>query len=431
MAGVSHKYNEAHVAFVQARPTAKPGALYDEFVDTFGYKPAFNAFRQFVARIRKGGGYVGRKPEAITTKVATFQPVTDATIEKLSREEQDRITRQHDKEVMSKLVRERAHADRIITAIRDTAASVRGINVAPVVPVINDHDSREQTAVLLFSDLHVGANVDDEESGGFGTYNYPIFRERLARLSYGVRSITAHHRKSHDVKKLVVLSLGDLIENVTIFPSQRDQADDLTEQVLNARVDIAEFYLGLLDTFESIDVVAVSGNHGRIGRKGEFKHHVNWDYIISKSLEDQFSRITDRVTFNVPKSPFAVVDIEGWTFLMRHGDGIKSWGGIPFYGIARSTGRWVAMQASVGKRFDYMAMGHFHQRADLPFTGGEVLMNGSFVGTSQFTVEVMESASRPEQIFGMVHPRHGLGGRYPIHLDGGGKLVNKTLDTPR
>ena len=175
-------------------------------------------------------------------------------------------------------------------------------------------------------------------------------------------------------------------------------------------------------------MVAVSGNHGRIGRKGEFKHHVNWDYIISKSLEDQFSRITDRVTFNVPKSPFAIVDIEGWTFLMRHGDGIKSWGGIPFYGIARSTGRWVAMQASVGKRFDYMAMGHFHQRADLPYTGGEVLMNGSFVGTSQFTVEVMESASRPEQIFGMVHPKHGLGGRYPIHLDGGGKLVTKTLD---
>jgi hypothetical protein len=412
-------YTEEHAEFVRellARgigPGSRKG--WDEFAKHFNWRPSAYAYEHFAERVKNGEKFDG--PKAIPVLEPT-EP-TDDDVKRVSREEQDRLKREWDRKMLHRLTRERAATDMIIDAIKEAAPSIPPINI-PILEVPGG-PHREQTAVLLFSDLHIGAVADIEETGGLGEYNYPIFRQRLQSLRDGIRSIANHHRMSHPVRNLVVLSLGDLIENVTIFASQRDAVDkDLPTQVLLALGDLSEFFLGLLDTFEHISVVAVSGNHGRIGRKGEFKHHVNWDYIINQVLKDKFKYTgTDRISFEVPKSPFAVVDVEGFTFLLRHGDGIKSWGGIPYYGVQRSTGRWIAMQASQGKRFDYMAMGHFHDAANLPFTGGETLMNGSFVGTSQFSVEVMESLARPVQIFGMVHPRHGLAGRYPIHLDGG------------
>lgn len=407
------KYGPAHYAYVEAALNKgwNSRQAFEEWPVELGPRPNLNAVEHFVRHVKRGGRFVGVAPPdpgAVDN---------DPDMKAILKEEREALRRAFDQKIVTDLKKRQAHTDQIIEAILDASSAIPPIEI-PVLPAPDNAEHREQTAVLLFSDLHVGANTDIEETGGLGEYNYLIFRRRLALLRDGMRSITAHHRMSHPVRNLVVLSLGDLIENVTIFPSQRDVADDLTEQVLRAQNDIAEFYLGLLDTFEHISVIAVSGNHGRIGRKGEFKHHVNWDYIISRSLADRFLQNgTDRVTFEVPKSPFAVVDIEGYTFLLRHGDGIKSWGGIPYYGIARSTGRWIAIQASLGNHFDYMAMGHFHQMANIPYTGGEVLMNGSFVGSSQFSVEVMETLSRPIQLFGMVHPRIGLAGRYPIRLD--------------
>jgi hypothetical protein len=410
------KYGAADYDYVTEG--VKAGKLSkDIFVDWPGGpgkspRPSFNAVDHFVRHVKRGGVFV-----APGAGKGDLPLPTEPDLAQISREEQDKLKREYDQQTLRLFRRERASTDRIIDAIIDASPRIPPVTV----PLLPDPGGphHEQTATLLFSDLHVGANTDIEETGGLGEYNYPIFRERLASLRDGVRSITAHHRMSHPVKNLVVQSLGDNIENVTIFPAQRDAADDLTEQVLRAQNDIAEFYLGLLDTFEHISVIAVSGNHGRIGRKGEFKHHVNWDFIINKSLAARLEDATDRITFQIPKAPFAAVDIEGWVFLLRHGDGIKSWNSIPYYGVARSTGRWIAIQESLGNRFDYMSMGHFHQMATLPYTGGEVLMNGSFVGSSQFSVEVMETLSRPVQLFGMVHPTHGLAARYPIHLDKG------------
>lgn len=415
------KYSAADYDFategVKAGATSKE--IFERWPDGPGKspRPSFNAVDHFVRHIKRGGHFVPAKAALPIDSETPKEP----DIAKISKDERERIKVEYDRKTLAIFRRERAHTDEIIEAIRDAAGAIPPVSI-PILSAPGGAHS-EQTAVLLFSDLHVGANTDIEETGGLGEYNYPIFRKRLVVLRDAIRSITNdYHRIAHPVKNLVVLSLGDIIENVTIFPSQRDAADDLTEQVLRAQNDIAEFYLGLLDTFENISVVAVSGNHGRIGRRGEFKHHVNWDYIISRSLAARMADTTDRISFNVPKSPFAIVDVEGYTFLLRHGDGIKSWGGIPFYGIQRSTGRWIAIQQSMGKRFDYMAMGHFHQRADLPFTGGEVLMNGSFVGSSQFSVEVMETLSPPEQFFGFVHPKRGLGARYPIDLEPGRRI---------
>jgi len=341
------------------------------------------------------------------------------TLESLSREERERRERQHRDRLFKELLQQRSMTDSIVDAILGALPRIpeRKIERLPV-PHLAAEEGQEQVGLLMFSDLHIGAAVDHEETGGFGEYNYPVFRRRLDALRDAVRSITLRERHFGPVNKLVVASLGDVIEGDDIFPSQSQQIDmDLTEQFISAVNDIARFLVELLDTYETIFVPCVTGNHGRIGRKGQRKRHINWDYLVGHMLQAKLEAYSDRITIEVPKSPFTVVDILGFKFLLRHGDGIKSWMGLPYYGISRSVGRWTAIQASTGDRFDYMLMGHFHQVATLPFTASEVLVNGSFPGTTEFSVEVLESLAKPAQVFAFVHPRYGLAARYPVMLD--------------
>ena len=339
------------------------------------------------------------------------------SIEQASRDEQRRLQNKLDAELRARALRDVALTDALIEAVARVTPLVPRATI-PVLPAPKA-SKKPQVALAMISDLHIGALADPEETGGYGSYNLEIARERIKRLQAGIRSITnGYHRPVHSVSHLVAPLLGDLIDNVEIFASQGELVDaDLMLQVLTCIEMLSEFFVGLLDTFETIFIPVVTGNHGRIGRKGQHKRHINWDYLIGHILKMKLEPYAERITVEVPKAPFMVIDILGWKFLLRHGDGIKSWGGIPYYGIQRSTGRWIAIQAAYGQRFDYMLMGHLHSPAHLPFTGGEVIINGSVIGTNEYSVEVIESLNRPSQFFGFVHPDHGLGARYPIFLD--------------
>lgn len=403
------KYSEAHYAYVKAGVVADKLSkdIFADWPQSLGPRPSFNAVDHFVRHVKRGGAF---------TAAASAEPEAEPDLAKVSRETRVTMQREFDQKLLKQLKREKAQTDAILEAMYAVAPTIPRIVLPKPKPIqVTGHS--EQTAVLLLSDLHIGARVDPDEVGGLGEYSYKVFRYRMGLLRESVRSIVAHHRMSHPVNSLVIAMLGDLIENVTIFASQTEQVDlDLMAQVLNAIGDLVELFLGLLDTFETISIVSVTGNHGRIGRKGEHKRHLNWDYLISKVLEERFAD-NPRITFTVPKAPFAIVNIEGYNWLFRHGDNIKAWAGIPWYGLERSTGKWIAMQAREGRVLHYAASGHLHQQATIPYAGVEIIVNGSVVGTTSFSVEQIEAVARPMQFFGFVHPTYGLAGRYPIVLD--------------
>ena len=69
------------------------------------------------------------------------------------------------------------------------------------------------------------------------------------------------------------------------------------------------------------------------------KKFVNWDYIIykwlAKSMENQSG-----ISFEIPRSNFHILNVMNQKILITHGTGIKSWGGIPFYGLARTESKF-------------------------------------------------------------------------------------------
>jgi hypothetical protein len=410
------KYSAADYDYVtegvKAGATSKE--IFERWPDGPGKspRPSLNAVDHFVRHVKGGGRFI---PTAKLVEPVPPVPI-EPDLAKISRDERDKMQREFDSKLLRQLKRQQAQTDAILEAMYEVAPTVPKV-VMPKPKAIQMTGHAEQSAVLLFSDTHIGARVDPEEVGGLGEYSYEVFRYRMSLLREAIRSIVAHHRMSHPVKNLVIGMLGDLIENVTIFASQSEQVDlDLMAQVLAAVGDIIELLIGLLDTFETISVISVTGNHGRIGRKGEHKRHINWDYLIAKVLEKRFEN-DPRIHFTVPKAPFAIVDINGYNWLFRHGDNIKSWAGIPWYGLERSTGKWIAMQAREGKILHYAASGHLHQMASIPYAGVEIIVNGSVVGTTSFSIEQIEAIARPSQFFGFVHPTYGLAGRYHIVLD--------------
>ncbi|GAF73430.1 unnamed protein product, partial [marine sediment metagenome] len=89
----------------------------------------------------------------------------------------------------------------------------------------------------------------------------------------------------------------------------------------------------------------------------------------------------------------------------QHGDDIKSWGGIPFYGINRSAAKWLGIEAVQKRYFQYFVLGHFHSKGILQSPTGEKIINGSMVGSGEYGI-TMDFAHPLQLLFG-VHQKYG------------------------
>ena len=110
-----------------------------------------------------------------------------------------------------------------------------------------------------------------------------------------------------------------------------------------------------------------------------------------------------RIEFNIPLSPELVIEKEGWAFLLTHGDTVKSWMGIPHYGIERQDAKQQKMRRSRGG-YDYWELGHFHT----PGTLERRLMNGSVCGTDLYAKSILHVTGPPSQKTFGLHRNRGI-----------------------
>lgn len=201
---------------------------------------------------------------------------------------------------------------------------------------------------------------------------------------------------------------GDMVENVTIFPTQPFEVDSTAfEQVFRASNLIESVILGLLEDFELVTVWEVYGNHGRIGRKGDSPREDNLDRIVCRIARDRM-RGQDRLKWNEPPEPywFQIVEVGHYRALLVHGDQIKSFGGnVPAYGILRKAAAW---SAGVVPYFLDVYMGHFHQAMTLTLPArGRVFVTPSPESGSEYAREFVAAKGQPGQRLHFVSPRKG------------------------
>ena len=275
----------------------------------------------------------------------------------------------------------------------------------------------EETIVLMISDIQAGTYISKESTGGLNEYNWSVLEKQFEKLYYGLEEIVIRHKMVAPIKNLHVHFIGDIVEGWDIFKGQSNAIDhDIAHQLLDVIDLICDFLDRTRTLFEHIHVVGVPGNHGRIGKRGENLHYVNYDYIVYKLVEKTLKDYPE-YSWQITESWWQVDTIYDYNFLIFHGDDIRGWQGIPYYGIDRAAKNYRELLELLGIRYDYMEIGHFHVPSELSGVTTEKFVNGCWPGGTIYSMKGMGAANTPIQKLFAVHPNQGVTYRYPIRLN--------------
>jgi hypothetical protein len=274
--------------------------------------------------------------------------------------------------------------------------------------------------LLPVFDCQFGQRVKPEDTpGGIGGFDSKIFEERLGLYVETLSSIMRTYASGHDIENIVFALGGDMVEGDEIYRGMEWHLElHPAEQVLGMRDLLGHAIEAVMEAGAAVgakgaSVLCVPGNHGRVGGKkgGARPASYSWDYLVFRLLEERLAKFPLK-TFAIEPAGACYFEVKGNLFGMIHGDEMKSWGGIPFYGITRTDARMIRTANVIP---DYVLAGHHHQPASIPTGYGEFLMSGNFVGGNNLSRFV--GSNTPSQWAFGVSEQHGVCDRFLIYLD--------------
>lgn len=364
------------VAAVQQAFLTNPDIAIDEISDQTGVPP--QNVRVILAKLNM---YTG---DDIKERI-------QQTKERLRKQISSRLDEQQTRKIsMYEIVKED-----VTQAIRDTP------KVIPYTPYPLNVNAKEDL-VLVLSDLQIGEIVSPTITSGLGEYNISIFMERtMSYLDNLDKAINEFNHGYNRYRRCWILLNGDIVEGRTIFKGQSFSSETITKQVMTAVKQLSYMIGWIANHFPQVVIVATVGNHGRVAGKGEFPLvEDNLDYLVYKMVETYLEHMP-HIQWNIPQSYFCGFEICGYTFAMTHGDQIKSWAGIPFYGAQRHASRTVVLfKQDIYKEI----LGHHHEPAQF----GMTIMNGNWVGTNEFSAHQLATGGLPSQKVFAVREHYGV-----------------------
>ncbi len=294
-------------------------------------------------------------------------------------------------------------------AVRDT---ILGQTIEPVaLPSPYEYADSSNYTVALLSDTQTGKITPD--------YNSMVCLDRVR--DYAEKIIEIGRRTG--TTRCAVPMLGDMVEGVDIFPGQQWLIDTtLYRQVFDTTpVILVEFLRKLLTWFEHVEVHAVQGNHGRLGRKGQFGPEDNADKMVYRIVK-LMMRDEPRLTFDMAdpegeRAWYKIMELGAYRALLIHGDQIRGSMGFPWYGLGKKVHSWASGGLPGGDTFQDVMMGHYHQMAAVPLNHRTVWANGSTESNNTFAAETLAAQSTPGQWVLTVDPLGGVvESAHPVRL---------------
>jgi hypothetical protein len=303
-------------------------------------------------------------------------------------------------------------------AIQEVAHIIPAVVVktAPRYERVIPQDKGTETDVVQVSDLHGGEVVKYEETMGINAYDMTIMNRRLGMMFRKTLELVELRRSSLNIPNLIIAQGGDMLSGDIHEELVRTNVSNM--MMLAARVAyIMAQGIGFLSPhFENIYVPCIVGNHPRLSKKPAFKErYYNWDYLCYQ-WQAVFCKDLLNVRFDVPKAPFMLFNAEKTRIIMLHGDWVRSWMGLPYYGIERALMRLREMLQAQGDYFDVALLYHFHRKAEIPMATGPIFINGSVKGGDEFAMGAMQTTSAPSQNLLYFHSKNGPLGGGPIYL---------------
>lgn len=215
-------------------------------------------------------------------------------------------------------------------------------------------DDGDQSLVLALGDFHYGAEIEVKGLRGeiINRYNHEVFEERMEKLLSQVAYIIAREK----IRVIHVFLVGDLIDGML----RQSQLMRLEYGMVESTMRLSEYlaiWLARLSEQANVLVYACTGNHSEVrplkSKNREFEDE-NLEKIILWYLEERL-RGDERITFCGDQQKMVLAEIQGYSFLLLHGDGEKS-----IDQIAKDA---INMYS---EPIDYFICGHKHKEQEYP-----------------------------------------------------------------
>ncbi len=309
-----------------------------------------------------------------------------------------------------------AVAQALHTAVGSTAALTATIRT-PKWTAKKAVDGVPGVPTLLLSDFHWGEVVNPKEINGVNEFNLAIAAARLERtVQKSIKLLKLLDPKMRYPGIVVPLG-GDMVTG--------DIHDELTATnelpTIPTVLDLYEHLVPaiqlLADTFGSVFLPCVSGNHDRNTKKiyGKLRNHTSFGWLLYQMLAKKFAG-DDRITFYIPDGSDAYYKLAGMRFGLTHGDQFRGGDGIigPLGPIFRGDQKKRARNQAINLPYDWLMMGHWHQYIHTSRVG----VNGSLKGYDEYAYQNNFGFEPPQQMLFTTHTEIGINWRMPVLCDG-------------
>lgn len=273
--------------------------------------------------------------------------------------------------------------------------------------------SHKATLMLLLSDLHFDEVCKPEELSGLNAYNRAIATLRLEAWAKNVIKLSRHYLSGVTYDGVVLMLGGDTFSGNIHEELQITNEDTVYGSLLYWSEQLSAALDLLLGEFGRAHVLSVPGNHGRRTRKpaAKLRARDNLDWLLAHMVARQFK--TDRrATFQVGDEADAIFQVYGRGHLLTHGDQVKGGGGIGgiWPPIKRMQARKAQHHMAIGKPFDVLWLGHWHQLIQTP----DMVINGAMKGWDEYAAVSGFKFEVPQQALALVTPEHGITWQAPV-----------------
>lgn len=260
-------------------------------------------------------------------------------------------------------------------------------------PMVEADDSK--VMIVCLSDLHIGANYDSM----WGKYNTDIAKQRFNEYLNEVIKIG----RRHDIVEVVVVGLGDLINNSIHKSIAVTNRENVIEQIMLASELITGF-IGELCKYFIVGFTNTSGNHSRIDTKQDALKDERLDKLIGWYVKNSLSHLDNFEYIESEDTTISTVDVLNQKVWVVHGDYDNfSKGGLSNLVLA------------MGYKPAAILCGHYHNSAMEDIADVKFIRSGSFGGSGDdYTVE-KRLTGKPSQTV-VIFGDDGVECIYPVRL---------------
>jgi hypothetical protein len=326
------------------------------------------------------------------------------------------------------LKRELKAAARAANLLEDIREQARECFSQPFSPVLREHSPAPRVgkvvsiedAILGWADWHGFETVNEVVMHGWNKYN-PVIMARRAQytVDWTIKLLLENHAGTR-FETLYVFNLGDSINGDHLEEQLATNARPVFESMRGTANLQAACLMDLARYFDHVVYVPIPGNHGRRGKKMQWKLPTETaDWLIATMVQDRVS-LQENIHVHVPYEWSVGIEIRGHHHVLNHGTTAAAggFGGISWYSFQRADGQLTAIEAAHGQRVNARWYGHIHQKAEVPMMDGEgeQFIVGSLKGGDEYALEGLRRFAPASQKLVGCHDDHPVSFRYPLSV---------------